>query len=208
MKQKIIRTMLVALGLLATGIASAQVMTEADMIQRLSTPTPTAKAKGDNSFSVFINDGVVEKGSLRQAHMPDTTGACLPEHGANEKTLVVISLAPPDAPMLDLPLQFALASDVLSATDKTQLNVLANAMKREKLIDARFTVSGHTDASGDTRFNKKLSCDRSLAARTYLIEHGIAPDRLQAYGFGSSHPVVAGVTIEAKNRRVEFRRAQ
>ncbi len=207
--QRIIAARPVALVLLVLGLmaslAQAADLTEADMVHRLSTPT-SAAVKEDNSGGTFSNDSWVPKGALV---LPDTNGACLARKGsANEKTLAVIAMAPAGAPQLDLLLQFAHASHVLSPSDKGQLNRLANAMNSAETNKARFTIAGHTDASGDPLFNEKLSCARALSARDHLIGRGVAAHRLEAYGFGNSRPVVAGVTFEARNRRVEFRRAQ
>jgi OOP family OmpA-OmpF porin len=41
--------------------------------------------------------------------------------------------------------------------------------------------------------------------RTYLIDHGILPDRVEAHGLGPDRPVAINATAEgrATNRRVE-----
>ena len=40
----------------------------------------------------------------------------------------------------------------------------------------------------------------------WLVDHGIAADRLEAHGFGDTRPLVpnTSTTSRAKNRRVEF----
>lgn len=45
-------------------------------------------------------------------------------------------------------------------------------------------LTSHTDARGGTRYNKWLSRKRAKAARQYLIDRGIEPERLQAKGYG------------------------
>lgn len=54
--------------------------------------------------------------------------------------------------------------------------------------------------------NEKLSDDRAHSVRQYIIDHGIAPDRLTAKGFGDTRPIASNDTKEgrAKNRRVEL----
>ena len=66
---------------------------------------------------------------------------------------------------------------------------------------------GHTDAIGTVGYNLKLSLRRAEAVRGYLVEHGIAPDRISTEGFGKSRPVATNDTDEgrAENRRVELR---
>ena len=81
-------------------------------------------------------------------------------------------------------------------------------MAHPDLRNASFTVAGHTDSVGDATVNLKLSCARSMAVREYLLQQGVAADRLSAYGFGSARPVVPGAADAAVNRRVEVRRAE
>lgn len=196
----------VALTLFSNGAQAAD-LTEADMVRQLSSHSDGVEANDPNA--AFANDTLQSK-KLERVRKPDTNGACLANSTAqlNTKTLVVIALAPPGAPQVTLALQFANASYTLSNTDTQQLNRFAHAMQGDELRSARFTVAGHTDAFGDVQFNEKLSCARALSVRTYLIEQGVASERLSAYGFGSSRPVVAGAIRSAENRRVEVRRAE
>jgi len=50
----------------------------------------------------------------------------------------------------------------------------------------------------------KLSQARAEAVRTYLTNHGVAPDRMVAKGFGETQPIAANTTPEGReqNRRV------
>lgn len=68
-------------------------------------------------------------------------------------------------------------------------------------------VEGHTDDVGGAERNQILSEERALAVTNYLIEHGVAPNRLVAQGFGLTKPLTSNKTDagRAKNRRVQFR---
>lgn len=68
-------------------------------------------------------------------------------------------------------------------------------------------IEGHTDSVGAADYNLQLSDDRANAVREALIERGIAPERMEAIGYGESRPVGWNQTKEgrAANRRVEFR---
>ena len=74
--------------------------------------------------------------------------------------------------------------------------------------DFRLRISGHTDKKGNSQANKKLSQDRADAIKAYLIKSGfIEADRIEAFGFGDSKPIVMDEKTEADrqlNRRVEF----
>ncbi|MBK7000400.1 MAG: OmpA family protein [Rhodoferax sp.] len=206
--QKLTGIALMALGALV-GIAHAAEMTEAEMVRQLSA-VPAAPSSDSDPDLEFDDEGGPSGKSVRRTRRPDTNGACLADQdrGGSQKAMVVIALAPSGAPQINMPLQFALNSHVLSTTDQRQLDTLARAMNNDALRTARFTVSGHTDAVGDAVYNEKLSCARALSARTYLMERGVAAERLTAYGFGSSRPIEAVSGSSAKNRRVEIRRAE
>ena len=185
-------------------------LSESELVRQLAAkPSANVSAPSEDPDAVFANPDSQSK-NLARVRAPDTNGACLGGEGGGlqSKALVVIALAPTGAPQVNLPLQFANASYVLSESDSRQLDALARAMNSLELRGARFTLSGHTDATGDALTNQKLSCARALSARTYLLDRGIAATRLGAYGFGSSRPVVQGAGAVAENRRVEIRRAE
>lgn len=74
-------------------------------------------------------------------------------------------------------------------------------------LDARVTIEGHTDASGDPEANQALSERRAAAVRDHLIAAGIAAERLSSVGFGETRPIADDGTDEGRqaNRRIEFR---
>lgn len=67
-------------------------------------------------------------------------------------------------------------------------------------------VEGHTDDRGKDAYNLKLSDDRANAVREYLMNKGIAGERLEAEGFGETRPIDTNKTKKgrANNRRVQF----
>ena len=72
--------------------------------------------------------------------------------------------------------------------------------------DVKIRVEGHTDDTGPHDLNVRLSQERANSVRTYLVQHGVAPQRVRAVGYGPDKPLQKGTTEEAraKNRRVEF----
>lgn len=72
--------------------------------------------------------------------------------------------------------------------------------------DANLTVTGYTDDRGDAQSNLKLSEARAEAVKAYLVQHGVAADRILARGEGAANPIADNKTAEgrAKNRRVEI----
>jgi len=71
---------------------------------------------------------------------------------------------------------------------------------------ARIRVEGHTDSRGSAAYNLDLSERRAASVRRYLIDKGVASDRLESQGYGESKPLRDEQTPEAwtLNRRVDF----
>ncbi len=71
--------------------------------------------------------------------------------------------------------------------------------------ESRFLIEGHTDSTGDASVNQQLSVERAEAVKTWLVNNGIAGDRLDTVGFGASQPTASNDSEEGRlqNRRVE-----
>ena len=72
---------------------------------------------------------------------------------------------------------------------------------------SKFSIEGHTDNSGKADANQKLSEERAAAVKSYLVENGIAADRLTSSGYGQTKPIDSNKTKagKANNRRVEVK---
>lgn len=70
----------------------------------------------------------------------------------------------------------------------------------------RIRIEGHTDDRGKRDKNLTLSQKRADAVKWYLVDKGIAPDRIDTVGHGPDVPVDPKKTAKAraKNRRIEF----
>ena len=67
-------------------------------------------------------------------------------------------------------------------------------------------LEGHTDNQGDTKKNVKLSEDRVVEVKKYLVSKGIGAFRIQTKAWGPAKPIASNLTeaTRQKNRRVEF----
>lgn len=67
-------------------------------------------------------------------------------------------------------------------------------------------VGGHTDSTASSEHNLKLSDDRAASVKQYLVDHGIAPERLSSKGYGETRPIADNNTEEGRalNRRVDI----
>ena len=103
-------------------------------------------------------------------------------------------------------------SDVLFDSSRAELNPGAKR-SLESLVsflrenpDRRIVVEGYTDNSGSPEGNLKLSLARANAVKSFLVEAGIAPDRISTVGHGQNYPIVSNDTMAGRqrNRRVEI----
>ena len=70
----------------------------------------------------------------------------------------------------------------------------------------KLRVEGHTDSTGSDELNRRLSYDRAITVRDYLITQGVEASTIDVEGLGPSRPVATNDTSEgrARNRRVEI----
>lgn len=94
-------------------------------------------------------------------------------------------------------------SVALTPQSKAQLEVVAAALRNDRLKEFKFDVEGHADPRGAGDTNLTLSQRRAEVVRGYLIEtHGIPEDRLRAVGKGDADPLNTRDIAAPENRRV------
>ncbi len=79
--------------------------------------------------------------------------------------------------------------------------------------EIKIELSSHTDSIASVEYNMELSQKRAESAVNYLVEHGIAPDRLVAKGYGELRPIARNTNPDGtdnpegrdRNRRTEFK---
>ncbi|MEK7671130.1 MAG: OmpA family protein, partial [Bacteroidota bacterium] len=76
--------------------------------------------------------------------------------------------------------------------------------------DMTIEIRGHTDNTGSRSTNDRLSQRRSNAVRTWLVNKGIAANRIRAVGYGQDRPLDTNSTADGRqrNRRIEFYRTK
>ncbi|HPR53171.1 MAG TPA: OmpA family protein [Deltaproteobacteria bacterium] len=100
--------------------------------------------------------------------------------------------------------QFEINKADLRPSSYGVLDEIAEGLKTQAAI--KVEVQGHTDNTGSPEYNMKLSQARAESVKEYLVDKGIAPERLTAKGYGMTRPLVPNDTAQnrAKNRRVEL----
>ncbi len=101
---------------------------------------------------------------------------------------------------------FARDSSRINAKAYPLLHEYGQALK-DVLQDSVFLIACHTDETGSTEYNQRLSEDRAQAIKYFLVSnYGIESARLLTVGYGETFQMVSNETKQGKiiNRRVEF----
>jgi len=109
-------------------------------------------------------------------------------------------------------LSHALTEPVLFRQSSTEIRTSSFAIL-DKIIelandcrDSTIAITGHSDASGNETWNRRLSVARAQAVASYITRGGITPARLLVEGLGSAVPIADNATAQGRsiNRRIEF----
>jgi len=143
--------------------------------------------KGDGSFTQQIKPGVdyvflgTCKGFLN--HQEQLRVEPVTE---SEDYVLQFPLASIMAPVLIDNIFYDFDKATLRPESKTALDDLVKLLNENPNITIE--LSAHTDYKGSAEYNKRLSQRRAESVVNYLIEHGIAADRLTPVGYGKENP--------------------
>ncbi|NBC40581.1 OmpA family protein [Corallococcus exiguus] len=100
---------------------------------------------------------------------------------------------------------FATNKDVILPRSFPILKQVAAVLRANPQVEL-LRVEGHTDSQGNDAANLDLSKRRAASVKTFLMNEGIAGERLESEGFGETKPVDTNKTAAGRenNRRVEF----
>jgi len=85
------------------------------------------------------------------------------------------------------------------------LGLIADALHHPLLLGYKFLIVGHTDSTGDAKYNLGLSLRRAQAIQTALTTtFAVSPKRLAAVGVGEEWPIDPAHPTAAINRRVQL----
>ena len=94
---------------------------------------------------------------------------------------------------------------MLQSSSYAELDKLVDMLKENPTMEIE--LEGHTDNQGDADLNQKLSEDRVLAVKDYLVNKGIDKSRIMGRGWGGEKPIASNDSELTRrlNRRVEFK---
>ena len=108
---------------------------------------------------------------------------------------------------INLKIEFDVNSHAIRPDSFSLLNELAKALNDPRLEGKAVFLNGHTDSDGAEEYNLRLSMNRSLAVKHYLIiNRSVDSNRMIVYGYGESMPLKTNTSAANKqlNRRVEI----
>ena len=102
------------------------------------------------------------------------------------------------------PVYFGFDSTVVPAGELPKIDEVSKHLTDK--TDRVVVVEGNCDERGSSEYNMALGENRAIIIRNYLVQSGIAADRIQTRSYGAEKPAVDGhdESAWAKNRRGEF----
>ncbi|MFK8009152.1 MAG: OmpA family protein [Saprospiraceae bacterium] len=99
---------------------------------------------------------------------------------------------------------FETGSAELKPESLFELNQLLQLLENNNTL--KIQINGHTDNVGSDKNNLTLSTNRAKAVKEFLIQNGIATNRLSHRGYGETKPIDSNDTDWGRqnNRRTEF----
>jgi len=106
---------------------------------------------------------------------------------------------------IDLNILFDFAEATIRPDGASQLDELGRILLSPVFADRRIGIYGHTDAAGSAELNLRLSQERAVAVRDYLVRRFEMPAaRFEARGFGKEQLKLHDAPLDEANRRVEI----
>lgn len=168
-----------AFGMSTIGAASAQAITEKQILEALS-----LRATQADENAGFRNSRTFYYG----------------------ERAITIEGPEQEVPSIDIRVNFDFDSIDLSNETRLSLNALGNALTNEVLVGDKIEIVGHTDGKGTDVYNQELSENRAAAVVSYLVkEFNIEPSRISHSGMGEGDLLITDDPESDLNRRVEVR---
>ena len=102
------------------------------------------------------------------------------------------------------PVYFGFDSTVVPQGELGKVDAVVQHLNSRQ--DRVVVVEGNCDERGSNEYNMSLGENRAIIIRNYLVQSGIAPNRIQTRSYGEEKPAVEGHDESAwsRNRRGEF----
>lgn len=184
--------------------------------------TVSANETGDFSVNVDVPDGTLLSAIATDEVYGTSEPSAIAAVGVLEDGPITpampsceIAQDPPEPPAPEPdpePLRLRIPRNIHFALDKSDISPASAAIMDEIIAVLQeypfitVELQGHTDPRASNAYNQALGERRALAARNYLLQNGIAPERMRIRSFGETQRVSTGTDrIDyARDRRTEF----
>ena len=159
----------------------------------------TLSVRSDGSFTYVVTPGVSYvmlatcKGFLN--HKEEL---CVEQAEESEEYVLQFPLASITAPVLIDNIFYDFDKATLRPESTQALDELVNLLNENPNVTIE--LSAHCDYKGPAAYNKRLSQRRAESVVNYLIEHGIAADRLTPVGYGKEKPKKVNKKVVTKHK--------
>jgi len=139
------------------------------------------------------------------ASRPDSVRAEVQRDSVTASSPMASGLPAAEDQLLALPLYFETDRSDLTAESRALLDNKLELLRRYPRLAIQ--IEGHCDERGPDEYNLALGNRRAATVKRYLVDRGIADERVSIVSYGEERPAVAGNSEEAwsRNRRAEFR---
>jgi len=186
--------------------AAAQGNPSSDQIIQSLKPTGNLLVGGTRGIRMANPNATQDTPQASASSPAPVASAPAPQHAAAMPTRTAsMAATAPQAPSVNLSVEFATGSADLTQQARDTLDQLGKALNSSDLAQYRFRIEGHTDTVGTPEYNKSLSQQRADAVAAYLEgKFGVNASRLEPVGMGEEGLLVQTPpnTPNDRNRRV------
>ena len=145
--------------------------------------------KGDGSFTYILKPGVdyVLLGTCK-GYLNVKNEISVTQSEESEEYTLQFPLPPMNIPVLIENIFYEFDKATLTPESTEALDKLVGMMEENSNITIE--LSSHCDYRGNDQYNARLAQRRAESVVNYMIEHGVARDRLTAMGYGEARPKV------------------
>ncbi len=168
----------------------------------LYAPTASAQASPADSARAKVTQHSTSGASDHKASDHKASVADKDDEGSHGKGKPTVKIAH-ERVELPEPIYFDTAKATINKHSFPMLRQVAALLAAHPEI-TKVRVEAHTDSPGKASVNRKRSQARAQAVVDFLVDHGVARDRLVARGYGESEPIADNATApgRARNRRM------
>jgi outer membrane protein OmpA-like peptidoglycan-associated protein len=177
-------------------------------VSTAATTATNAASTAANAVGNAAQSAWAALGDLIKVKLPDGTELSVPSLGVEQK--LINYLNDPNATISDTTwfdfdrLLFDTNAATLQPASQEQLGNVAAILKAYP--NAKVTIGGYTDNTGEPAANLQLSQQRADNVMAELTRLGVDPSRMTAKGYGQDNPLADNSTEEGrqKNRRISL----